>query len=110
MNDEELRRRFAELKRADAERAPPFRTTRPPSRVNLLYAAIPALAAAAVLIVWCGAQTTASAPPATALAPAPSPPPPPRVETAAALPLDFLLETAPTRVRLDADPIEGLRP
>lgn len=112
MNDDDLRRRFGELRKEDAKNAPPFpqliaRRPRPP--VSVLVAVVPVVAAAAVFVVWCGASTTMRSPSAAPVAAAPRiiirPAP-----AAAALPLDFLLESAPSRVRLDADALEGLRP
>lgn len=111
MNDDDLRRRFGELRQEDAKQMPPFAqltARRPRRRVHVLFAAVPVIAAAAVFIVWCGTATTMrSAPAPVAVQPVPRVRRPP---VAAALPLDFLLEAAPSRVRLDVDSIEGLRP
>lgn len=90
-NDDELRARFAELRREDARRAPDFgamraapRPVRSPLRWALPVVAV--AAAAAIVVVRCGAsELTASAPasaPAAASAPELDP-----------APLDFLLET-----------------
>lgn len=114
MNEEELRRRFSELRREDARQAPPFDArTRPRARPRVVQLIAPALAAAALVLLWFGRRPEARAP-APTVAVAPLPPSsalaPTRVAgRVAALPLDFLLEAAPARVRLDADPIEGLR-
>lgn len=107
MNDDDLRRRFTELRREDAKDAPPFEQLtrrRPAGRLRVLFAAVPVIAAAAVLVVWCGPAARRSAPVAVQ-------PPRARVHhAAAALPLDFLLESAPARVRLDIDPTQEFRP
>jgi len=108
MDEDELRGRFRELRAHDAKRAPRFdalTAKRPARSVRLLFTAAPLVAVAAVLLLWCGTQNHAAAPVASAPRP-----PKPRLHAAAALPLDFLLENAPVSVRLDANPIEGLRP
>jgi hypothetical protein len=104
MNDDELKKRFGELKRHDAKRAPTFEATlaakRPQSigaRVRPLLAVVPIVAAAAVFVFWCGTANKASAPAPTAVARAPRV----RVQAQAAMPTDFLLDTAPVAVRLD---------
>jgi hypothetical protein len=112
MNDEDLKQRFRELRARDAKNAPSFDalTAQRPRRVSPLVLLAPTLAAAAMLIVWCGAARTASAPSPVAFD---SPPPPPAAAPSpapAALPLDFLLETTPIHVSLDSDPTEGLVP
>ena len=108
MNDEDLKRRFRELGARDAKNAPSFEalTAKRPRRVSPLVVLAPTLAAAAVLVIWCGSVRTASAPPSSS----PSPRLEAKVEAPAALPLDFLLEATPIRVRLDSDPTEGLVP
>ncbi len=109
MDDDDLRQRFRELRARDARKAPPFdRVTRrrPTSRLRLLVAVVPVVAAAAGLIVWCGATKTASAPPMSASAT-------PKIkvqQTQSVLPLDFLLVSTPISAHLDADPLQGLRP
>jgi hypothetical protein len=107
MNDDDLQQRFRELRARDTKNAPSFEalTARRPRRVSPLILLAPTLAAAAVLIVWCGSTRTASAPPPVAVDS-----PPPRAQAPAPLPLDFLLETTPIRVSLDSDPTEGLAP
>lgn len=108
MNDEELRRRFRELKALDAKRAPSFDklTAKRPRRIPKLVVLTPVLAAAAGIIVWCGGSMNAKQAAPIAL----DVPPPAatiRVGAPAALPLDFLLETTPIRVHLDVSG-EGL--
>lgn len=121
--DERLRARFAELRDRDERRAPDFhrmwtapRAIRSPWRL-----VVPAttLAAAAVLVLWCGARTMtleSSAP--QAAAPAAAPPPAAAPALAAGetsfdpAPLDFLLDvpgTAPRSVRatFDSNPLQG---
>jgi hypothetical protein len=110
MNDDDLKQRFRELKARDAKNAPSFDalTAKRPRRVSPLILLAPTLAAAAVLVVWCGAARKASAPPPVAFD---SPPPTPtQAHAPAPLPLDFLLETTPIHVSLDSDPTEGLVP
>lgn len=108
--DEDLRRRFAELRRLDATDAPDVEALvrAPRRRVSVLRAvgaAMPALAAAAALLVWCTRPPMAEAPtsavaPMSNAAPAmageaaggqasTSPAPAARPEP---LPLDFLLD------------------
>jgi hypothetical protein len=111
MKDDDLRKRFSELKRSDAQNAPPFEklvAKRPRARVPMFVAIAPVVAAAAVVLLWCGASITerkAEAPMAAA-----RPMPPIQVQAAAELPLDFLLDNAPVTVNLDADPLRGLKP
>lgn len=109
MNDEELKRRFHELRARDAKRAPRFDALASPRprRLSPLVLLAPALAAAAGFVLWCGVSRNQAAPVAVE---APPPPPPIRMQAPAALPLDFLLETTPIRVQLDSDPTEGLTP
>lgn len=115
LNEERLARRFRELRARDAKEAPSFEalTAKRPRRVSPLVVLAPMLAAAAVLVVWCGTMQNASkpaavafdSPPMASVAPEIHPPPAPT-----ALPLDFLLETTPIRVSLDSDLTEGLAP
>lgn len=73
-DDDKLRRAFASLRERDARRAPPFDALAkkgPPRRATspwaIAAAAAPALAAAAVLVMWCGtARMSANAPTAAA--------------------------------------------
>lgn len=110
IDDDELGRRFAELRKLDAERAPEMEAlVRAPRRrvsvLRVIGAAMPALAAAAALLVWCTRPPSAEAPTAAVApmsnaapalagelaggqassAPAPAARPEP-------LPLDFLLD------------------
>ncbi|HVH42046.1 MAG TPA: hypothetical protein VM925_06870 [Labilithrix sp.] len=108
IDDDELRRRFAELRRKDAKNLPPFEALtarRARARVRVLVAVVPLVAAAAVFVLWCNVAERSSS-----MVAAPVAVPRPRPQAPAALPLDFLLESAPASVHLDADPIEGLRP
>ncbi|HEY8079661.1 MAG TPA: hypothetical protein VIF62_36270 [Labilithrix sp.] len=91
MNDDELREHFRSLARSDAKRAPPFdamwrKPKRSPWRIAAPVAG--ALAAAAVLLVWCATNqlSTATAPASAPLAIAQP------LDTDPA-PLDFLLDT-----------------
>ena len=114
MNDDDLEKRFRELKRHDARRAPTFEATiakRPASRtgarVRPLFAVVPIVAAAAVFIVWCGTsmnKASAPPPPVAAVARAPRI----HVQARAAMPTDFLLDTAPVSVSFDTS--SGLLP
>jgi len=127
--EHELRQRFLELKRHDQRRAPDFdkmRTARRPAR-SPWRSIVPAasLAAAAMLMMWCGAKTAltgASSPEAVAPAAAPAPvlgtaseAAPVAGETGAfdPAPLDFLLDvpgSAPRSARalgLDSNPLQG---
>lgn len=108
MNEDDLKRRFRELRARDARHAPRFEelTSPRPRRRSPLVVILPLVAAAAVLVMWCGATTTMRSAPASAVAVAP-PPKPIRAQAPAALPLDFLLETTPISVHLDS---EGLLP
>jgi hypothetical protein len=120
-NEERLRARFAELKKRDAGRAPDFEKMRtaPRRRAPWQLVIIPAatLAAAAMFVLWCGAQTMLGSASPQAAAPRPS------VNAGGGamggevrvafepVPLDFLLD-APgtdlaTRSGLDANPIKG---
>lgn len=116
MNDEDLRKRFGELKRADAAGAPAFdelvaRRPRPRKKAPLFVAFAPVLAAAAVFLLWCGTRMNAEKRVAsTAPVSAARPVMPIRVEAATELPLDFLLDDAPVTVHLDADPLRGMKP
>ena len=102
MNDEQLKRRFRELKALDAKRAPTFEklTAKRPRRIPKLVVLTPVLAAAAGIIVWCGGSMSAKQASPIAID-APPPARTIRVGAPAALPLDFLLETTPIRVQLD---------
>ena len=80
MNDDELRRRFSKLREEDARRAPPFadlvrrgrpRARRPPWAIVVPLAS--AASAAAVFLLWCGAQSTLDGAPAAAPPPAAAP-------------------------------------
>jgi hypothetical protein len=98
-DDEKLKDEFTRLRKLDARRAPSFESLRTRSIVRPLrpavLAAVPLLAAAAALVlVWRGAQpvpqaasptfgVSASAPPSVALA----------AQGEEPLPLDFLLQT-----------------
>ncbi len=109
MNDDELRKRFGELKKSDARRAPAFEklvAKRPKSRAPLFIALSPFVAAAAVFLLWCGASVTERK---VAMAPRSAAAPRIHVRAAAELPLDFLLDSAPMSVNLDADPLRGLK-
>lgn len=117
MNDEDLKRRFRELRARDAEKAPSFESLtarRPARRTSPLVVLAPMFAAAAVLLVWCGTTRTASKPSAVAFDSPPPPTPLVKTNAPAALPLDFLLETTPIHVSLappgDSDPTQGLVP
>jgi hypothetical protein len=113
MNDDELKKRFDELKRHDARRAPTFEATiakkRPQSigaRIRPLFAVVPIVAAAACLVFWCGTANKASAPAPTAVIR----PPRIRVQAQAAMPTDFLLDTAATMTVVRLDTSSGLLP
>ncbi len=116
MTDDDLKARFAELKKHDERGAPDFATMwRAPRTARSrwrLVVPIASVAAAAMLMLWCGARvaldTAASAPP-SARAPAS------RGEAVALdpAPLDFLLETPPGDSHaallssLDSNPLAG---
>jgi hypothetical protein len=121
MTDEELRRRFAELKKRDEGRTPDFRkmwnAPRPVrSRWQVVVPAT-SIAAAAMFVMWIGARTALS----EAEAPRAVAPSLVTTEDVAAdealtfdpAPLDFLLDTpgsAPRAARtsgLDSNPLEG---
>ena len=127
--ERELRQRFMELKRHDQRHAPDFETMwtgRRPAR-SPWRRIVPAasLAAAAMLMMWCGAKTVltgASSPQAVAPAAAPAPVLGGGPETAPVAggsaafdpaPLDFLLDvpgSAPRSARalgLDSNPLQG---
>lgn len=113
MNDDDLKKRFAELKRGDAANAPPFDALiakRPRARIPLVVKVMPVFAAAAVFLLWCGATSMSRKEMAAAPAGAVTRPPHIQLQAAAALPLDFLLDNAPVTVNLDADPLRGLKP
>lgn len=96
-DEERLRARFADLRRYDERSAPDFQRMRSAprrSRRSAWRVIVPgaSLAAAAMFVLWCGAQPMASAPQAVAPASAPV-----RGEISATAvfdpaPLDFLLE------------------
>ncbi|HSQ68165.1 MAG TPA: hypothetical protein VLM85_33375 [Polyangiaceae bacterium] len=96
--DETLARPFAELRRADAENAPPFDSMWRPSargtrRVSPWWVTAPAVsvvAAAAALALWVGLHRSAEPAPQSASVAAASPSP--AGAQAASLPLDFLLD------------------
>lgn len=91
MNDDELREMFQAQRREDARRAPEFRALFQKPRARspwLLIAPIATFAAAAaVFVVWCKSQETASAPPSSAAVAQLAP------EEWDPAPLDFLLDT-----------------
>lgn len=110
MNDDELKKRFGELKRQDAKNAPPFErlvAKRPRAPIPLFVKVVPVFAAAAAFLLWCGSATMRSK--ESASAPVSAAAPTIRVEAAAQLPLDFLLDSAPITVNLDADPLRGMK-
>ncbi|MFO0736886.1 MAG: hypothetical protein U0270_13455 [Labilithrix sp.] len=115
MNDDELEKRFRELRARDTACAPSFEklTAQRPWRVSPMVVIAPALMMAAGVVLWCGVaqNAPASAPSGSLAEGVPSPRrPPARASTPAALPLDFLLESTPITVHLDSDPTEGLLP
>lgn len=88
--DEELRRRFGELRARDARKAPPFETLAragKPKRTRSPWAVVaavtPLAAAAAVLVLWCSTQKMSANAPSAA---APPPPPIAAGESAASTP------------------------
>lgn len=112
MNDDELKRRFGELKARDAGGAPPFEALiakRPRRKTPLFVVMAPVVAAAAAFLLWCGTSLTVRSKVASAPVAAVQAPPSIRVQAAAELPLDFLLEQAPITVNLDADPLRGMK-
>ena len=106
--DPELEGAFAELRRRDAERAPPFAPMWRPrrKRATVVWLAAPAVtvaAAAAALVLWIGVRRDAEpAPPPAAAAVAAASAPDLRVAMEPD-PLGFLLEQ-PATANLDADP------
>lgn len=115
MNDDELKKRFRELRAREAARAPSFEklTAQRPWRVPPMVVIAPALMMAAGFVLWCGVaqDAPARAPRGPLAVDTPSlRRPPARASAPAALPLDFLLESTPITVHLDSDPTEGLLP
>ncbi|MBX3205358.1 MAG: hypothetical protein KF764_09830 [Labilithrix sp.] len=137
-DDRELRQRFQELARYDRARAPDFEkmwAARPSRARSPWRLVVPAasLAAAAVLVLWCGTTSLlgesspeASAPAAAAAAPAAAPAPEPLAGEVAAsaetspraigaydpAPLDFLLAVPGSARALsasgfDSNPLQG---
>ena len=120
--DEHLRARFAELKKQDARTTPSFEAIRSRPRPSAWRVVVPvaSLAAAAMLVVWCGAQNLLGTASPQAVAPVAATAAGGEAMPSAALhtriafdpaPLDFLLETSgpPRRTsRLDvSSPLEG---
>jgi hypothetical protein len=117
MNDDELRRRFADVKRADKKLTPEFdsmwradrRVAERKARGRWLFV-VPALAAAAMFVVWCGTKSTfpgAPAPQAAAPAATAAPTYVGKV-TLDPAPLDFLLDAPAVRATgLDSTSLDG---
>jgi hypothetical protein len=125
LDDENLRARFAELKKHDERTAPDFqqmwsstarRKARSPWRVVVPVAS---LVAAAMLFVWCGARalTMDAAPSSSPVAVAPGAAPAGAAESSTPTtldpaPLDFLLDTSGSASLmrssgLDSNPLKG---
>lgn len=110
-DDERLKQTFEKLRQDDARRAPSFeevrkRRARRTSPWAVVVPLASAVAAAAVLVVWCSAPES-TAPPPSATAPASSPlggETVPAVATVAEeAPLDFLLDVPGLRGAPDFD-------
>jgi hypothetical protein len=117
-DDDPLKHAFEALRREDARRAPSFEavTKKRVRRASPWMVALPAasaLAAAAVLVVWCGTSTMNAPPPPPTVAVASSPSAPlgglgalggeSAPAPAAAKPLDFLLHVPGLRGAPDFD-------
>jgi hypothetical protein len=131
-DEERLRQRFAELKKHDEQAAPTFEKLRSAARParSLWRVVVPVmgLATAAMVVLWCGAQTMSSSAAPQAVAPAVAPAGAGRPSAAGGgagaamggegvaafdpVPLDFLLETsgatgAARTSGLDSNPLAG---
>lgn len=112
MNDDNLRARFAELKRRDAKSAPPFErmwhASRPKrSPRGVVAVVVPIAAAAAAVVLWFGAGSEPAPAPAAVSVSKAAP-----VSEAVVLdpaPLDFLLDMPNRGVRAAtaSDPLAG---
>jgi hypothetical protein len=133
IDDDELRKRFAELKRHDARKAPDFAkmmdmdAPRPKKRSPWrVVVGVASLAAAAMVVVWCGAQSMMQSDSSSASAPVVAAAPTPtkaaggedrekdnKIATHSApdpMPLDFLLEMPSSRgvtTSIGSNPIKG---